>query len=397
MRILWHSNAAHCATGYGVQTGLVVPRLQALGHDLAISALWGVQGGLISIPGPRSPIAVYPRGYHLHGEDVVGPHALHHQADVVVTHYDAWTIDPARIPVPWVPWFPVDAENGPGPVLQRAAAAAVRLVQSHAGERELHNVGLDCLYVPAGYEPGMYYPDDGSALKESLGAAGKFLVGMIAANKGTQPCRKAFPQAFEGFGLFHKQHPDSVLYVHAQSQSPEGLDLVALADHYGIGDAIRFANPYGMIVGYDDAEMRQLYSAFDVLLAPSMGEGFGVPILEAQACGTGVITGGWTAMPEITRSGYALPKESAYKYHFPAYGDWWLARPESVAEALSDSVGWSFEPARVAERVAEYQIDRVLGEYWVPAMNRIAEVLAPPPAPNRAMRRKMKFADKQAA
>lgn len=46
-------------------------------------------------------------------------------------------------------------------------------------------------------------------------------------------------------------------------------------------------------------ELPLLYSAADVLLYPSFYEGFGLPILEAMACGTPVITSNTSSLPEV--------------------------------------------------------------------------------------------------
>lgn len=46
-----------------------------------------------------------------------------------------------------------------------------------------------------------------------------------------------------------------------------------------------------------------LYSAAYVLLYPSLYEGFGLPILEAMACGTAVITSNTSSMPEVGGDG----------------------------------------------------------------------------------------------
>lgn len=43
----------------------------------------------------------------------------------------------------------------------------------------------------------------------------------------------------------------------------------------------------------------QLYNAADVLLAPSLYEGFGLTILEAMACGLPVITSNVSSLPEV--------------------------------------------------------------------------------------------------
>jgi glycosyltransferase involved in cell wall biosynthesis len=49
----------------------------------------------------------------------------------------------------------------------------------------------------------------------------------------------------------------------------------------------------------DKQTLVQIYNAADILLAPSIQEGFGMTILEAMACGTPVITSNMSAMPEV--------------------------------------------------------------------------------------------------
>lgn len=48
-----------------------------------------------------------------------------------------------------------------------------------------------------------------------------------------------------------------------------------------------------------DEEVAKLYSSADVLVLPSFEEGFGLPIIEAMACGTPVVTSNCGAMKEI--------------------------------------------------------------------------------------------------
>lgn len=49
----------------------------------------------------------------------------------------------------------------------------------------------------------------------------------------------------------------------------------------------------------DDEELVKLYNAADVLVAPSLYEGFGLTALEAMACGTAVVTANVTSIPEV--------------------------------------------------------------------------------------------------
>jgi glycosyltransferase involved in cell wall biosynthesis len=56
-----------------------------------------------------------------------------------------------------------------------------------------------------------------------------------------------------------------------------------------------------IFLGYvPDEDLPLLYNAADLFVYPSLYEGFGLPVLEAMACGVPVITSNVSSMPEIT-------------------------------------------------------------------------------------------------
>jgi glycosyltransferase involved in cell wall biosynthesis len=61
----------------------------------------------------------------------------------------------------------------------------------------------------------------------------------------------------------------------------------------GVRDRIRFM---GFVA---DAELLHLYNACDVFVFPSFYEGFGLPVLEAMACGRAVVCSDASALPEV--------------------------------------------------------------------------------------------------
>jgi glycosyltransferase involved in cell wall biosynthesis len=65
------------------------------------------------------------------------------------------------------------------------------------------------------------------------------------------------------------------------------------AKQSGVGDRIRFL---GFV---SDQELLHLYNACDLFVFPSFYEGFGLPILEAMACGRAVACSNTSAMPEV--------------------------------------------------------------------------------------------------
>jgi len=75
--------------------------------------------------------------------------------------------------------------------------------------------------------------------------------------------------------------------------SPLFPDPRRIAAELGIAGAVRFP---GWI---EEADKPALYSAATVFAFPSRYEGFGLPILEAMACGTPVVTSNTTSLPEL--------------------------------------------------------------------------------------------------
>ncbi len=66
-------------------------------------------------------------------------------------------------------------------------------------------------------------------------------------------------------------------------------------------------NPLIHTLGFvDDQEIVSLYNLAQMALLPSFYEGFGLPILEAQSCGTPVITSNISSMPEVAGNGALL-------------------------------------------------------------------------------------------
>src|SRR5262249_42829514 len=62
-------------------------------------------------------------------------------------------------------------------------------------------------------------------------------------------------------------------------------------------------------------ELALWYNSADVFLYPSVFEGFGLPVLEAMACGTPVITSNVSSLPEVAaNAGICLPPHDVHAW-----------------------------------------------------------------------------------
>ena len=75
---------------------------------------------------------------------------------------------------------------------------------------------------------------------------------------------------------------------------------LALVGADGWGD-VRVGSTEGVVAfgRVDDTELRDLYAHAEALVLPSLWEGFGLPVLEAMACGAAVLTTQRLSLPEV--------------------------------------------------------------------------------------------------
>lgn len=384
MDILWHSNAPWVATGYGVQTSLFARRMARDGHHVGVSCFFGLQGGAL---GWDEGITCYPAAFQPYGTDVWDTHAdkLGGKSCVILSLIDAWVLDRPRHF--WAGWLPVDHEPCPPPVAQKAALMDVPIAMSRFGQEMLRQAGVAAEYVPHGYDPADYYHDAeaGRLARDQLSVPNDaHLAVVVAANKGGWPSRKNLPNIVEAWCAFARTRDDAYLYLHTypgQDGQMGSVNLPELVHKLGMSERVRFLDPLTSLHGMTPAWMRGVYNAADVLVNVAMGEGFGVPMLEAQACGTPVITGRWTAQAEVVGAGIFVEKAEAQRFWSPQAGYMWIAGAPVIADCLVAAYQdrGSTRARDAALRHAQgYEADRVYADYWRPVLDRIAELREAP-------------------
>jgi FkbM family methyltransferase len=290
--------------------------------------------------------------------------------DMVITLFDAWCFPPGwgKSLGCWYPMAPIDHAQIPTDVLARLKEG-VRPIAYSKNAFELEKAaGLNPAYIPHGVDTKVYKPSESLDLGK-----GKFVVGIIATNVDS---RKAWNEQLHAFADFHKKHPDSILYAHTNPMSGNKYNLVKLAVQLGLTqDDILWADKDILNYGIEDDKMAQLYSSFDVLLSATAGEGFGIPILEAQSCGTSVIVNNTTAMPELCGAGWIT--DVAYPPQWTNQDAFWeFPSVPSIVEKLElayENRGNKELKEKAREFALGYDFDVLYDTYFAPFLDEETE------------------------
>ena len=385
LRILWYSNAPFAPTGYGTQTAQVVQRLTK-NHEVAIHAMYGIEG-MASI---WNGIKLYPRGMSPYSDDVLVAHWMdwaNGNRDIpamLMTLFDVWVLkSPSLDQVPNIAsWVPIDHAPCPPEVVSWCKRPNVKpIAMSKFGLDMLQNAGVDAMYAPHAFED-VFVPTHklNNGRGEFTGRQlmevdeDRFVVMMNAANKGQNPSRKSFGENILAFAIFAQDRPDALLYLHTERDGAMGgINLVHLLEACGVKkEQYKIVDPYAYRTGFPQQALAALYTASDVLLACSMGEGFGIPVIEAQACGTRVIVSDYTAQPELVGVGLAVAIQPFWDAHQKS----WFCTPQvpSIVDALIEAYeaprGVSDEAVAFA---SQYRADSVYDAYWKPIMKELTE------------------------
>jgi glycosyltransferase involved in cell wall biosynthesis len=374
------SNSPGTPTGYGVQVAHLVEGLKKHGAHVAVLSNFGTEGAMGKFSTKYGTVDIYPKGVQGYSEDVIQVWHDAHRAQhpelphFIVTLYDVWVYNKTELTAPVISWVPLDHVTIPPLVKQFLSRDNVTPVaMAPHGQRQLAINGFEAPYVPHSVDTRVFQRREkirGVPVREFMGIdPDTFLVGMVMANKANGIIhRKAYAEQMLAFGLFHKQHPDSHLYIHADHLPVvNGFHLEHLREACGIPrEAVTFANRDELRLGYSDEEMAGFYSAMDVLMMATYGEGFGVPVIEMQSVGGRVIASNWAATQDlVSEDGWLVegqpfwdePQKSFYQ--IPSLG--------SLTSALEKAYNAPRCPS-VASRAFALQFDTeaVWEAHWLP-------------------------------
>lgn len=306
MKVLFVGDAV-VDTGFSRCTHAVCDELSRRGHQVAVL-------GINYFGGPhRYPYAIYPCYDPTDGgRDMFGATRLPQlidrlRPDVVVLLNDPWNVDfymsqcesvlaklgPDR--PKFIGWMAVDSMNQNGEPLNKLDEVVVwtefgkrqLMTGGYKGRVHLCGLGVDSSVftmdgpidkVLARLPPHISsrYHSDADVLSRP------YIVGVVGRNQ----YRKRLDITLRAFADFAVDVPDSYLLIHTAPTGESSTDIESMASYYGITDKVILSMAPKIGHGVPDEYLAQLYRLFDVYLTTSQAEGWGLPAMEAMACGT---------------------------------------------------------------------------------------------------------------
>ena len=341
-------------------------------------------------------VAIYPNDADDYGQLWLPRwrHFLH--PDMTIWHYDAWVMGDSLkgLDGNLALYSPVDHSPLPPPLKDALEGQKKIIAMSHFAEKEFTRADLKpFMYIPHAVETAFFHPGDRREARRRLKLPEDcFLVAAVCTNKGP---RKNLGNLLRAFRIFLDREPrawlDAFLYLHTQvyrsKDNPTGYVLPEIWQGLGIAERIKYVHSvYYEAYGFTEEEMADLYRAADITALVSLGEGFGLPLIESLGCGTPVIYGNYSSMPEVVGPG-GLPVEASDRMPFELSSSFqWVPSTEQIASRLLEAYQDWRDGSKQLERMGREGHAHVLRNYtWEETLPSWLKLIAPEGKPEEVV------------
>jgi glycosyltransferase involved in cell wall biosynthesis len=352
-RVLWYGDVGN-HSGFARVTHAIANRLVFKGHDVHVLGL--------NYPGDWSHetenLKIYKADARDPRQDMFGTKRIAEvitrvEPDVIVFLHDPAALvqllfsnrsDPQRLLLNYCPvlaYLPVDGYDYPIEWTETISATTNVIAMSRHGQAMFpgsklvyHGIDQESFWPVSEDRP--IWVDDGPL--ESKADCKRFLgydpERILIARVDTNSGRKDYASLIHALAPVLARHDDIDVHLHAGTdpQMP-GVNLAVLISRYGLGSRITVTDPVTMLAPWGQTKLNILDNAADYVVSTSRGEGFGLGLVEALACGTPVIAQNVSAIPEVVGPGGIL-LEPQRRITTPAGQDTWLCDVEAFSEAI---------------------------------------------------------------
>ena len=370
MKILIYGVSPWVRSAYGKNCKHIALGLNKLGFEVEVCSYYGIKGESLNY----YDVLVHPCYGDIRASEAWCEYWYKRRnADIVLQHFDTWALSPnwiTRRSLPVVTYAPIDCEPMSSLAIDAMRGALTNVAMSTFVRTQLQRAGLPNTYIPHGVDTSIYKPMDKTECRKHFGLPpDRFIFGSVSTNVSA---RKNLPNQLKAYKLFLDMNPGaekySVFYLHTAAQRDElnsqGYDLPKFVNDLDLGLNVVVTDKFNYYAGYSDEEMAKLYNCFDVLMQCSLGEGFGVPIIEAGACGVPTIGSDFSSIPGVMGDG-GVKVRTELGIPWQITGVWQrIPVLEDIVDAMSEVFGNEGYKKTLGEKAYEnaqlYSLDKVL-------------------------------------
>lgn len=417
-RILFLSEAAYLNTGYAKYSKEILTRLHASKkYEVAEMSTYGSVSDQRrkSIPWKNYPVLPNPENQeesNLYNSNQVNQFGawrferacLDFEPDVVFTIRDFWMDSfiyhsPYRRLFKWA-WMPtIDASPQNTEWISMFSDADYILTYSDWAKRVIEGQAgntINAVGVASPSASDVYKPMDKAAIRNELGVPLDWnIIGTTMRNQR----RKLFPALIEAFGEYLRSTGDLKTYLYMHTSYPDaGWNLAELLHENNISsrvlmsyvcsnchgfevstfqDAIKVCPncksyssvPSNVSVGIDDAYLAKVFNIFDLYIQCANSEGFGLPQVEAAACGIPLACTNYSAMEDVVAKLGAYPISYSKYKELETGCDRAVPDKESIVNIIEEFISKSPEERNALSRYTrslfekEYSWDKAAKEW----------------------------------
>ena len=229
-------------------------------------------------------------------------------------------------------YTPAGESPYPDEFIQPCREADLTLTTSNWSKRQLVSAGApaertDVLYH--GVNTKVFEPNPGIDVARLGFDPSAQLIGMVGVNT----VRKDFPRLLRAYARLTQERKVQ-LHLHTQPRRSDGFDLAVFLDQLGVKGRVSFPEPpVDAWWGTGEQGLSDIYNCMSVYVHCSKCEGFGLPLVEAMACGIPLVACDNTAIPEIIGDGGLLvPCPNVEYTNFG--GNYWLADEQKLHDTI---------------------------------------------------------------
>ncbi len=339
-------------TGFARVTHNIYERLvREYGHDVHVLAV-NHRGDYWDTP-LKLYMASLNDGLDVFGQTRIAELLLQIEPEVVVFQNDPQVVikmlfenkrDPDKLLLhyrPLITYMPLDGFNYP-PAWDVIAKVSKRVAFTKFAQR----TWTEAPVVYHGMDKNVFYPVDarhpvtltnGEVIRsraEAKKAFGYDPDGFLVLRVDRNSYRKNYPDTIKALWPFMTRHKDVQVHLHCEVRDSSGYHLGSmLSREPELHKRFYFPDNTDTFLGWPENNLCGLYNAADVFISTSWGEGFGLTLAEAAACGLPIIAQNVSAIPEVVGPGGIL-LEPEREQTVPSGEEQWLPNVGAFTEAL---------------------------------------------------------------